>query len=348
MRAATAEGTPDLLSIVEAAYSMDGPLRAWTARLLKAADRSLGQGLGGFACIFDANPDGTIAIDRGTAAVVRQPLEVAQAIFDGLTGAPPGWLSAHLKGHGGLARCLMTSEVDPRRKLSYRDRLAESGVHDGVNIACVDLDQRGFLLSLGVSAGPPISAATRANLLRVAAHILAALRLRTRLAARSLGAPTSLDPRDPGGAVLLPDGELVHASGDAGLAKARCALKTAVRDLTQARTSLRADTHLALGMWKGLVSAQWTLVDHFESDGGRYLVAKENAPRAKGLAALTPTERCVVTYAARGSSTKEIAYTLGISDITVRVLLMRAARRYGARNRQGLLALVRDERIPRT
>jgi len=310
-------------------------------RLLEAAERSIGEGLGGFACIFNANPDGTIAIDRGSAAVVHQSEEVIHAIFDGLTQAPPGWLSAYINGDGGLARCLMTSEVDPRRKLTYRDRLAESGVRDGVNIACLDLDQRGVLLSIGVSAGPTMAAAVRADLRRVATHVLSALRLRARLAAPSLGAPMAPSLREPGGAVLFPDGEVVHADGDAGLAKARGALQTAVRDITQARTTLRADAHHALGMWKGLVSAQWTLVDHFESDGTRYVVARQNAPQARGLAVLTPSERCVVAYAARGSTTKEIAYTLGISDTTVRVLLMRAARRCGARNREALLALGR-------
>jgi len=94
--AGTDAGTPDLLSIVEAAYSMDGPSRAWMGRLLEAAERSIGEGLGGFASIFNANPDGTIAIDRDSAAVVHQPEEVIHAIFDGLTHAPPGWLSAYI------------------------------------------------------------------------------------------------------------------------------------------------------------------------------------------------------------------------------------------------------------
>jgi len=335
------ERTSDLLSIVEAAYTIDGPLQAWTGRLLEATSLSIDNGLGGFACTFNANPEGTIAIDRGSAAVVHQPPEIVDAIFDGLTQAPPGWLSAYLKGGGGIARCLMTSEVDPQRKLTYRDRLAKSGVHDGLNIACMDVDQRGLLLSIGLPAGRTISAAERTDFVRVGTHILAALRMRARLAPPASGTPVA-DLREAGGAVLFPNGDVAHADGDAALGRARRALHTAVRDITQARTIMRADTSRALGMWKGLVSARWTLVDHFESNGTRYVVARENAPRAKGLAALTPAERCVVTYAARGSTTKEIAYALGISDTTVRVLLMRAARRCGARNRAALLALGRS------
>ena len=140
---------------------------------------------------------------------------------------------------------------------------------------------------------------------------------------------------------------MLHAEGDAALATARRKLcRTAARDITHARTALRrGDAHRALGMWTGLVAAQWTLVDRFESDGERYVVARENTPQVNGLVALTPTERLVVAYAARGSTTKEIAYTLGISATTVRVLLMRAARRYGVRSRKALLALGR--RAPR-
>ena len=59
----------------------------------------------------------------------------------------------------------------------------------------------------------------------------------------------------------------------------------------------------------------------------------------EGIEALTSAERTVVGHAARGLSTKEIAYTLGISDTTVRVLLMRAARRCGVKDRRELMAL---------
>jgi DNA-binding NarL/FixJ family response regulator len=90
------------------------------------------------------------------------------------------------------------------------------------------------------------------------------------------------------------------------------------------------------------VSARWTLVDHFDAQGAKYILARENAPAAVALAKLTPTERCVVTYASRGFSTKEIAYTLGIAAATVRVLIMRAVRRCGARNREGLLKVVQS------
>jgi DNA-binding NarL/FixJ family response regulator len=59
------------------------------------------------------------------------------------------------------------------------------------------------------------------------------------------------------------------------------------------------------------------LVEHFESDGRRYCLARENPPAVHGLIALTPRERCVSALAACGHSNKLIAYELGLGLGTV-------------------------------
>jgi DNA-binding CsgD family transcriptional regulator len=71
-------------------------------------------------------------------------------------------------------------------------------------------------------------------------------------------------------------------------------------------------------------------------------VARDDHPMVCGLLAITKAERRVVTAAVAGLTTKEIAYGFGIADTTVRVLLMRAARRCGTRSRRDLLRLWRD------
>jgi len=144
---------------------------------------------------------------------------------------------------------------------------------------------------------------------------------------------------DDAAAILSRDGDLLHVEGEAKLGAARRALRKAARDIERARTSSRADVEEALALWKGLVSARWTLVDHFDAQGTRYIVARENAPDGSTLSKLTLTERAVVAYAARGLTTKEIAYTLGLADATIRVLLMRAARRCGVASRGELVKL---------
>jgi DNA-binding CsgD family transcriptional regulator len=323
----------DLLSIVEAAYCLDGSVERWTTGLLDAADRAVGSQIGGFACLFRANTDDTLSIDRSSAAIVWQGPEMVQRIFDGLTQRRPGWLSAHLRNACGAGRCTLTSEVDPQAKLlPYRQEHKQRGVHDGVNLWCMDLDREGVLLSLGIPSRAGFTAEVRQSLARVATHIVAGLRLRKRLTSN-----IPVQSAEPAEAVLSPDGTIVDARGEAKVAAARRALRAAVLDVERARTSLRRQPGPALALWKGLVSARWTLVDEFDAHGAKYVVARENSPQATGLHSLTPAENCVVTYAARGFSTKEIAYTLGISATTVRVLLMRAARRCGVRSREELL-----------
>jgi DNA-binding CsgD family transcriptional regulator len=84
-------------------------------------------------------------------------------------------------------------------------------------------------------------------------------------------------------------------------------------------------------------TAHLTLVHTFEENGSRYIVARESEAHA-GIGALTERERQIVRHASDGFTNKQIAYDLGISDATVRVLMARAANRIGVRTRRELLA----------
>jgi DNA-binding NarL/FixJ family response regulator len=87
------------------------------------------------------------------------------------------------------------------------------------------------------------------------------------------------------------------------------------------------------------VSGRWTIVDAYSASGRRYFVARENEVQPPGLDQLTTREQQVVAAAAAGLSNKEIAYDLGISPVTVRVLLSRACERLGVGDRRALLGL---------
>ena len=112
-----------------------------------------------------------------------------------------------------------------------------------------------------------------------------------------------------------------------GESEAREGLRRAVSELERTRTDSGAAPTVA--EWTGLVAARWTLVEQFESDGQRYLLARRNEPATNGIAALTSREREVASYAVLGHSSKLIAYELGLADSTVRVLLHRACRKLG-------------------
>jgi DNA-binding NarL/FixJ family response regulator len=71
--------------------------------------------------------------------------------------------------------------------------------------------------------------------------------------------------------------------------------------------------------------------------GTEHVVVHEPHLPDNGLESLTVRERQVVECLARGYSTKEVGFALGIADATVRVLLARAAGKLGVRSREALL-----------
>jgi DNA-binding CsgD family transcriptional regulator len=153
-------------------------------------------------------------------------------------------------------------------------------------------------------------------------------------------------PAGPVGGICLRTSRFDHASVNKeadmppriALLFARRSLQKAVRNLEQVRASLQeASSTAAVG---GRLSAPgWTTVARFREGGARYIVIRQS--HASGVAVLTDAERAVVENMARGLSTKEAACALGVDAATVRVLLMRAARRLGVRDRRGLINLWR-------
>jgi DNA-binding CsgD family transcriptional regulator len=315
---------------------MDTTYESWAKSLLRSVEDVIACDLGGFMCFWDSSEGIPDAFRIHSPVMVGVGEKNATQVFEGLKRAPPDWMRAVLASVPKLGQCILTSEVDPSGKLAYRSRLREDGVADGVNLIARDLNDRGFLISLAVTPRPRLTAALRRGLTMALTHILAAARLRARLAATSAAARRAAEPLDEPEAILSPEGRVMHALGTATLTSARHALERAARVIERARSGVDAPAS-GLLMWPALVKARWSLVDSFESDGKRYLVARENRPAVAAIARLTPTETTVVAYTARGLTTKETAYALGLSPSTVRVLLMRAARRCGFKNRRELV-----------
>jgi DNA-binding CsgD family transcriptional regulator len=93
------------------------------------------------------------------------------------------------------------------------------------------------------------------------------------------------------------------------------------------------------GPLEGLATGRWSLVDHFDTDGRRYLVAHRNDPPLDSPNALTLPERQIAGYAAMGHSNKLIAYELGLAESTVATHLDAASLKLGVRSRADLARL---------
>lgn len=204
---------------------------------------------------------------------------------------------------------------------------------EAVSVVVRDLGGRG--VQVGYLAPPGHSPAPRTvhGLTLVTAHVASALRLRA-LARPAPGSPNGAD------AVLDPSGTVHDARGTARPREARRSLAEAVQRVERARGSLRAvDSEEALQLWKGLVVGEWSLVDRYETDGRRFVLARRNRPDVPDVKALRRREREVLAYAVRGHSNKYIAYLLGISTTTVAAHLASARARLGARSRRELIQM---------
>jgi DNA-binding NarL/FixJ family response regulator len=151
----------------------------------------------------------------------------------------------------------------------------------------------------------------------VAHHIGHALRLRRRL--------ERMAEEDTTEAVLAPDGRVLDASGPARSPTLLARLRNTALARERAR-SRRADPD---AFWDGLVAGRWTLVDRFDRDGSRYLVAHRNDLPVMSASALTSGQARVLARAAAGWSNKRIALELGMSEAWVSVSLARALKQTG-------------------
>lgn len=108
---------------------------------------------------------------------------------------------------------------------------------------------------------------------------------------------------------------------DAAYDRAAESLRAAAVACDEARAPGR-DTDDALDLHGALVGGRWRLVDTFERDGKRYLIARHNAPAPPS--GLSVRETQVAVLAAMGPALKSIAYELAVSESCVATYLRRA------------------------
>lgn len=323
------------LEIIEAAYRLDLPDAEWLQGIAQACLPQLGRGFGLCAFEFRHTPEGRPEIVAGK--MLDMPDELAASyprIFASLNPdiqARPfrqGPCTTGSRMMGGATQ-LAREEVMLRNSQTF-------GIRDSVWITAAEPSGWGLGLHAGRSKLVSLSNHEIEQWSRVAAHLGAAVRLRRRLERTATpDVPAVADPE----AVFSPEGRVEHAQGEAEEPAALERLRDAIADVERIRrASAGSERSPGLERWQGLVDARWSLLDHFESGGKRYVVARENKPAPPGAHALTLRERQVVAYAALGHDNKVIAYDLGIAHSTVRVLLARASAKFGVSDREHLIA----------
>lgn len=326
----------DIVSVIEECYSVDNGSADWIQRVTRAAARltPIENQLAGM--LFDAR-DGVAALphvhavgldgfgDDGVRELTRPPDEaVSRRMF---TTGPIVAFASKLKGHPAFSK----------EPAASKNVLAQFGVDDLVGVRAIAEPGRGAVLSFALRRDTPLGQRGIAMWQRISTHVGTGLRLLYRMEA----APLTPD------AVLSPSGKIEHAEEPAKESGVRAHMAEAVRAIDKARGKLRrADPDEALALWRCLVEGTWTLIDTFDSDGRRYVVAHRNersaaaSPPSLGRN-LTPRELDVLARLAEGYSNKLIAYELGLTLSTVATLLKRAADKLGASSRAELIILAR-------
>lgn len=320
-----------LVDFLEAVYALELSDQDWLTRTLEAFAGVCGPQHDYEGLFYDAsNVDDLKRWNYCRPQPMPPGLMSQKDVFVKLTG--PEFVRATFRALSvGSGRRAAHRYIEP--VLRERER---NGWGDFFYVNALDPSGIGCTLTLN-SREPEIvtQASDLAIFRRLASHLGAAFRCRRRLA-QAIASPKgpSMAPE----AIVDPNGRVLHAEGAASSQTARQRIQDAVTSIESARTrSARRRGSEALERWHPLTSARWTLVDSFEESGKRYVVARENRAEAEGFAAFTDRERQVVVHAALGMTNKEIAYALGISDATVRVLMARAASRLGVHTRKALL-----------
>ncbi|MBK7534754.1 MAG: hypothetical protein IPI49_05115 [Myxococcales bacterium] len=225
---------------------------------------------------------------------------------------------------------------DPHMRQHARAGHQAMGLHSLSGINGFGLDHK--VISIGVPAPDPgIEFWPRRDRLaweRIAGHLGAALRLRSRGAAAE---PPSL--------VMDAAGRVLHAATYPATLRP---LHDAMASVARARQS-RLPPEAVLAAWRALHGGAWSIVESVERDGRRLLLARPNLPlRAAPPAPTGPTagttgprptgelsrqERRALIALAQGLANKAIADTLGTSPSTVSTLLARAAHKLGYTDR---------------
>jgi DNA-binding CsgD family transcriptional regulator len=168
----------------------------------------------------------------------------------------------------------------------------------------------------------------RRLLARIGLHLETSFRLRRR--------PEAIK------AVLDLDGRVLERTDDA---PSRDVLTAYAAGMNRARSEREGEE--ALAIWPALVAGRFSLVERRDGAKRRYLLV-ENAASSQPFRALSHAEAEVVSQAARGHTSKIIAYGLGLAPSIVSGHLTRAAAKIGASSRMDLVRiaamLTRDPR----
>lgn len=321
--------TSHAMDLLEAAYRLDGDTQDWLRGLATVAKAFSPTHIGAGARLVNMQGgavEGLFVVDSPFEDFLEKTLAAEKLAF-----TTPEFQQRSIELFSRLS-ATTTSQIF--RSVDVSAMLAQLcfpvPMKDAFHITAPSDRGTTVVISTALPAARRLSAAGRAVWERVAVHIGAAIRLRLALTTHPSNRPmVTLDARTM---------KVVDCSVQGVTGSARDSLRRAAIDVDRARTSaVRSDARAALELWRGLFDGRWSIIERYESDGRRLLVAHENQPMVAADRRLTRRERQVVRSIGSGNTEGLTAYTLGLSISTVRTHLARALRKLGLAHRAQLV-----------
>ncbi|HEU4855032.1 MAG TPA: helix-turn-helix transcriptional regulator [Nitrosospira sp.] len=317
----------DWVSVIEASYNLEGNDSQWLRRVLDQVSPLMGRGPEPMGWTFRCTPS-TFSLGRFSEGTSKALTYVAR-----MSHALASEKSLDLTYRSGVVIATASELVFPRLPDMHKMfmKLLKGRLQDLLVINCLSGVGSGVSIGVLLKETSKATEQERRRWPQIAAHVGAAIRL------RSMSSNLSVDSSGVE-AILDSGGHLYDARGPAKDKDARENLREIVRHIERSRASGgRTDVDEALKGWEGLVSGRWSMVDRFDSDGRRFVVAVKNDPAHPDPRGLTARERQVAEFVGLGSSSKQIAYTLGLSEAAITNCTARAQEKLGLTSRSELV-----------
>jgi DNA-binding CsgD family transcriptional regulator len=329
-----------IIDFTEAAYDLEVSDDEWLPTILRRGLPVLEQGLGVSGMRYGRPPDEG-PFQLLDVHVASGPEDFAERHTAALATTPPDVLRAQVRP-GGASTASMHSQGDSDQLAHYTSHV--DYCEDLLFITAVDCKGAGVAIVAPLAEVTTLTDHEAQRWQMLAAHVDAGHRLRRGLAA--IGASDEPCTQLPYNAEAIFDANSFRITDAVGRAQEPTAtkkLREAAVTVDHARGKMReTDPEKALEIWKALVRGRWSMVDWFDSDGRRFVLALPNSPHISDPRGLTERESQVVAYAVLGQTNKMIAYRLGLSSSRVSMLLRSAMRKLNVQTRSQLVIKMRD------
>lgn len=293
----------DWADVVEAIYGSEVDDAAWASNIVETTRALLPSALlvGSYTATYDVHGD-ALSVPLATSPMLRDMFHQLKRF--GMPNWDPFHFGVTVGTHREVARRLPPASAAP-----FVRTLNDQGLRDAIGVIAHPRPGLVTVLTAAFEHRVDLSRSERGALTRIALHLESGHRLRENKAA-------VIAEIDRAGNVREPE------------------LAAHVTRINEARSRAMRTLPEGSELWSALSAGRVSVVPR----GKRYLVL-DNPPSAHRLRALTLREVAVLSLAARGSSSKEICYALGISAALVSLSLQGAAAKVGVLSRTELIRL---------